>query len=128
MALRNNGPDAIDLDFSVANTFIRFIIGIDVTNQYTIIQPTQLAVAATNRLLSGATDTLDFIIDMTGITTGTATITGRVEGVDVSTTNTIFDDTQDGGTGVVSITSETATVSIAATSANTPTVLQNIAM
>jgi hypothetical protein len=112
MALRNNGPDPIDLDFSVAKTFIRFVIGVDVTSQYTITQPTRLVIAPNNRLNSGATDTLDFRITKTGTTLGIATIIGRVEGIDTGTGNPIFDDTNDGGTGVVTIISSSAKVFI----------------
>jgi hypothetical protein len=104
MALRNNGPDPIDLDLSVAKTFIRFIIGSDRTSEYTILQPTALVLAGNNTLNDGATDTLRFTIDVTGTTPGPATITGRVEGIDQGTTQPVIDDTNDGGTGQVDIT------------------------
>ncbi|MFQ5750505.1 MAG: hypothetical protein ACE5HI_00790, partial [bacterium] len=116
MAIKNNGPDPIDLDFSPAKTYIRFIIGVDVTSEYTINQPTRLVNAGTNRLFSGATDTLAFVIDEVGTTTGKATITGRVEGIDVASGNPIVDDTNDGGTGVVDVASNVIQVRLTRTS------------
>ncbi|MFQ5708357.1 MAG: T9SS type A sorting domain-containing protein [bacterium] len=125
MAVKNNGPDPIDIDFSPANTFIKFIIGSDRTPQYTIVYPTSLAGGGI-RLNSGARDTLNFVIDVTGATIGTATITGRVQGTDVGTSNTIFDDTNDSGTGVVNIISPNRTIFIAQTNPETSNSSQGI--
>ncbi|RMD94145.1 MAG: hypothetical protein D6813_02825 [Calditrichaeota bacterium] len=118
MAVQNNGNDDILINFSSQKTFIRFIIGTDVTGQYTIIYPSQLA-SGNNVLAAGVTDTLDFIIDKTGTTTGTATITGRVEGTDIATGNPIFDDTNDSGSGTVNIISPGETIFIQLTRAIT---------
>ncbi|MFQ5822538.1 MAG: hypothetical protein ACE5JB_00600, partial [bacterium] len=115
MEVRNNGQDPINLSFDSDTTYIKFIIGVDLTSEYTIIQPSQLVVAGTNRLNGGTTDTLDFVIDVTGTTPGTALITGSVGGTDVITGNPILDNTDDGGTGVVNIISQSATVFIAQT-------------
>ncbi len=125
MEVRNNGPDPIDIDFAQAKTFIRFIIGTDRTSEYTIIQPTQLAGGGV-RLNNAATGFIDFIIDVTGTTIGTATITGRVEGTDTGTGNPIFDDTNDGGAGVVEILSSTSVVRIAQTVPVTPNIEQGV--
>lgn len=102
MAVQNNGPDPLDINFDPAETYIKFIIGTDVTDEYEIIYPTEL-LSGGGLLESGATDTLVFVVDSTGSSTGTALITGRVQATDVSTGNTIFDNTDDGGTGAVNI-------------------------
>ncbi|MFQ5636749.1 MAG: hypothetical protein ACE5IR_01980 [bacterium] len=127
MEVRNNGPDAIDLDFNIAKTFIRFIKGVtDVSGEYVIVQPSQLVVAGTDTLVSGATDTLDFTISQTGTSTGTIRIDGRIEGVDTGTNNPISDDTNDGGSGQVELLSQTASIFISQTNAGTINVSQGV--
>ncbi|MCG8608104.1 hypothetical protein MJD09_24350, partial [bacterium] len=120
MAVRNNGPDDIALSFQSTSTFVRFTIGVDVTGEYTILQPSQLKSAGTSTLVGGATDTLEFTVQQTGTTTGTAAISGRVGGTVVASGGAISDDTNDGGTGVVFIRSADATVFVAATNPVTP--------
>ncbi|NIR50780.1 hypothetical protein GWO43_28225, partial [candidate division KSB1 bacterium] len=120
MEVKNNGPDPVKVDFSAARTFIRFIRGVtDVTGEYTIQQPIQLVVSGSDTLKSGATDTLDFTVTQTGVSTGTIRIEGRVEGTDLGTGNPIADDTDDGGSGQVDILSQSATLFIAQTTPST---------
>jgi hypothetical protein len=103
MVVQNNGPDAIDLDLSPDKTFIQFRIGInDVTSEYIIIYPTDLASGGTI-LSANSTDSLDFIINMTGSTTGTITIFGRVKGTDLVTGKKISDNTDDFGAGQINV-------------------------
>lgn len=121
MQIENSSPDDIDIDFNSVNTYVRFRIGAnDVTGEYTIINPDSLKNAGTNRLASGATDTLDFRIVQTGFTTGTATILGSVEGIVVGSGSRISDDTSDDiGLGSVQINPADASVFVLTTSPHT---------
>ncbi len=127
MALQNSGPDDIKLDFSDSKTYIQFFSGItEVTGEYTILQPGQLAVSGTDTLKSGTTDTLDFTIDVTGSTEGTITITGQVEGLDVETGGTIADNTDSGGKGAISVFSQTTSIFITNTDPVTFNIIEEI--
>lgn len=103
MAVENAGSSPINLDLDPAQTYIRFIIGSqDVTSEYTIDSPTALDEGGI-RLDGHTTGHLTFTITGTGTTRGIATISGFAEGLDIPTSQTVKDNTNDGGTGEVQV-------------------------
>ncbi len=102
MAVENNSKSIIDLDLDPAKTYLKFIIGSDVTSQYSITTPTAL-LGGGIRLNAGAKDTLEFVVNITGTTAGIAAINGFVTGSDVVSGKTITDDTNDTGSGSVTV-------------------------
>jgi len=102
MAVENNSSSAIDLNLNPANTYLKFVIGSDVTSQYSITYPTSLLGGGV-RLNAGAKDTLEFVVNITGTTTGIAAINGVVTGTDVVSGKTITDNTNDTGSGSVTV-------------------------
>ncbi|NOY79003.1 MAG: hypothetical protein GXO76_14165 [Calditrichaeota bacterium] len=102
MAVENNSSSAIDLDLDPAKTYLKFVIGSDVTSQYSITYPTAL-LGGGIRLNAGAKDTLKFVVNITGTTTGIAAINGVVTGTDVISGKAITDNTNDTGSGSVTV-------------------------
>lgn len=101
MQLQNLTSSNVTLDLAANKTFIRFIIGNDVTSTYNIVAPAQLDGGGTV-LLGQATGTLTFRITQTGNAAGIATIAGKVEGRDAAGL-VVTDDTNDSGAGVVTV-------------------------
>lgn len=101
MVLRNSGGAAVDLDlttlthlgFKVLNT------GATVTGEYSVQAPTALEAAGGTLLAGGATDSLVFNITQAGITTGAIIVNGYAGGIDQNSSQTVTDDTFDGGSG-----------------------------
>jgi len=103
MLLENAGSSNISLNLDPAKTFIRFTIGSqEVTSEYTIDFPTGLDEGGT--VLAGhSTGHLTFRLTRTGTTRGIATISGFAEGLDIPTNQIVKDNTNDGGTGEVTV-------------------------
>jgi hypothetical protein len=105
MLLENAGSSNISLNLDPAKTFIRFTIGSqEVTSEYTIVFPTGLDEGGT--VMAGhSTGHLTFRITRSGTTRGIATISGFAEGLDIPTNQSVTDNTNDGGTGEVTVQS-----------------------
>jgi len=103
MLLENAGSSNISLNLDPAKTFIRFTIGNQqATPEYTIVFPAGLDEGGT--VLAGhSTGHLTFRITRTGTTRGIATISGFAEGLDIPTNQNVTDNTNDGGTGEVTV-------------------------
>jgi hypothetical protein len=101
MQLQNLTSSNVTLNLTPARTFIRFIIGSDVTSSYAIVPPGQLDNGGTV-LQGNTTGTLTFRITQTGNAAGIATISGVVEGTDAAGLK-VTDDTNDSGAGVVAV-------------------------
>ena len=105
MALQNTGTSPITMSLDPAKTFIQLSVGSqNVTAEYTINFPTAFDGGGTT-LAGGATRNLTFTITRTGNTRGIATISGVAEGTDVPTSQTVRDNTNDGGAGQVEVQS-----------------------
>ncbi|MDZ7359597.1 MAG: hypothetical protein ONB46_02565 [candidate division KSB1 bacterium] len=103
MAVENAGSSPINLDFTPSKTFIQFRIGSQtVTSEYTIVFPTALDEGGAT-LAGHTTRHLTFRITRTGTTRGIATISGFAEGLDIPTNQSVTDNTNDGGTGEVTV-------------------------
>ena len=75
MVVNNSGGANLKLDSVV----VKFSIGGgDVSGEYTLIYPNVFITSGNNILPAGAADTLRVVVDKTGITLGTITITGIV--------------------------------------------------
>ena len=103
MQLRNSGASAVELDLSSSRTYLQLRLGsTDVTSQYTIIQPTALDEGGII-LAANSTGHLTFRVTKTGQSTGIVTISGVVQGVDLATGQDVSDNTNDSGTGEVTV-------------------------
>ncbi len=120
MTIVNDGSSPIDLDFSAAETYLRFVApGGGFDNSYTVVQPTQLVGGGTQLGVAMA-DQLVFTITQTGIQTGAIVINGRVRGTD-GALQSVFDDTFDGGRGSIAVVPASA-VAVTATHTSQPRV------
>jgi len=102
MVVRNTGQAPVDLDLSPAATRLALNTlanGSNVTSEYTIVPPVALQSAGTTILAGGATDSLEYDVTLSGVTTGTILVGGFVVGTDLNSTDTVSDDTADGGAG-----------------------------
>jgi hypothetical protein len=107
MTVINNGQAGVDLDLSAGVTKLGFeVAGVgNVTGEYQVQQPVGLEGGGGTLLAGNSQGILKFVVTQTGTTQGIATITGRVEGVDVNSSQTVWDDTFDGGSGNVTVQS-----------------------
>ena len=97
----------------------------DWTAGYSINFPTTLKSGGTS-VNSAAVDTLEFDIVDTDTPAGTVTINGWVEGTDVSTGNSVTDNTLDGnGAGFINVISPGGTLCISKTVLNTINLAEN---
>jgi hypothetical protein len=80
-------------------TFDVFDIG-DKTSEYTVIEDFNFRVSGNDTLLPSATDTLLFVIDVTGSTPGQLTVNGAFEGREIPSMNIVQANTFGGGPGV----------------------------
>ncbi len=74
MVIENRGGTAVKLD-SAGVSF--FLMGNNVTSEYTVVKPTQFVKSKTNILSGGSVDTLKYIVTKTGSRTGQVTIVAR---------------------------------------------------
>jgi len=102
MTVENTGGSNINIDFSSTKTYIKFLINGDVTSQYGIDYPTQLG-GGDGVLEAHSSDVLVFRIRQTGTRTGAATITGRVEGTDALSGQTLAADAPATAYGTVTV-------------------------
>ncbi len=100
MVVRNLGGLPVDIDVAADSTYLVMNLlqgGLDVSDEYTIAQPTKLESAGGTLLGPSLTDTLRFTIQEAGLTPGTVIISGLVTGHENSTV--VMGNTDAGGTG-----------------------------
>ncbi|MDH3216330.1 MAG: hypothetical protein OEN01_08565 [Candidatus Krumholzibacteria bacterium] len=99
MVVQNNGATPVVVN--AANTGVQFdIFGIgDVTPEYTVTANHTFVIEGSDTLPAGATDTLLFVVDVTGSSSGQLTVHGVFEGQEVPSGNVVQDNTFDGGSG-----------------------------
>ncbi len=74
MVIENKGGTVVKLD-STTVTF--FLVGNNISSQYTVVKPTTFQKSGTNLLAPGGIDTLKFIVTRTGSSVGQVVIAGR---------------------------------------------------
>lgn len=126
MVVENNGDAGVDLNLTKPTTRIQMVaLGGDVTAQYLIEQPTELENTGNTILPGGATDSLKFTIQTTGVTTGPILINGFVGGTDQNPPFPfVSDETDDGGWGSV-IVQAPGVLTITGVTTSQPTVTTN---
>jgi hypothetical protein len=90
MAIQNTGGASISLDSAKISIFI----GTDKTHEYTIINPTNFR-SGSQILKANQHDSLRFIVDKTGNTTGPANIQGKLWATDVVSNKNLLIQTND---------------------------------
>ena len=100
MVVRNLGGLPVDIDLAADSTYLVMNLlqgGLDVSDEYTIAQPTKLESAGGTLLGPSLTDTLRFTVQQAGLTEGIVIISGLVTGHENSTV--VMGNTDAGGTG-----------------------------
>ncbi|RLB76736.1 MAG: hypothetical protein DRH24_17395, partial [Deltaproteobacteria bacterium] len=99
VVLQNNGEASVKLDLDPSETNVSIIlVGVgDRTSEYAITYPSSLAASGNDTLIGGMVDTLIYTVTKTGTTTGTALVHAKVKGIDVNSSEVLYDDTYNGG-------------------------------
>jgi len=74
MVIENKGGTVVRLD-SASVAF--FLVGNNISSQYTVVKPTKFQKSGTNLLAAGETDTLKFVVTKTGSSVGQVVIAGK---------------------------------------------------
>lgn len=125
VAVQNGGDAYVDIDLTQLTTHINMIaVGLgDATSQYSIQPPPGLVLNGGNRLPGNETDSLKFVVQTTGSTSGPILINGTVGGIDQDS-QIVSANTLNGGSGSI-VVQEPGVLEIVAITKSQPTVTQN---
>jgi len=93
MIVENNGETAVELE---KDSLFFLLKGVDITDEYDIVYPAGFVITGNETLQGYSSDTLKYIINQTGSSTGEITIRGAIYLRDTGTGNQLVDESLTG--------------------------------